>query len=160
MSKIWAFAPGFSAYQVSSTGEVKNDKGLLKPVVNKDGYRQCLLRIAGQRKNVLLHRLIASAFIENPQNLPVINHLDGNKLNNSVDNLEWCTVKHNHGHAVGLGLIKNTGEDNHRHSLKDHQVAEIKAMLAQGLGSRTIANKFGVTRSAIQHIKRGRTRIK
>lgn len=158
MIETWVTAPGFEAYQVSNTGRIKNSMFILNPVINKDGYRQCLLLKGEQRKNVLLHRLIASAFIPNLQNLPQINHLDGNKLNNTVTNLEWCTPKRNTNHAIEIGLIDNGGENNHNHVLKDTQVLEIRKLFKEGIGTRSIARMYGVTRSAIQHIKKGRTR--
>lgn len=158
MVENWVTAPGFEAYEVSTAGRIKNHKGLLEPAINKDGYRQCCLRSNGQKKNVVLHRLIATTFIPNPQNLPVINHLDGNKLNNAITNLEWCTVKRNTNHAIEIGLFSREGENNHNHVLKDLQVIEIKELLKNGVGTRSIARLYGVTRSAIQHIKKGRSR--
>lgn len=64
----------------------------------------------GKRQNKRVHRLLMETFIPNPNNYPHINHIDGNKLNNSLDNLEWCSVKHNTQHAIQLGLMKPTGE--------------------------------------------------
>lgn len=89
-------------YQVSNLGRVKslgNNKSkkekILKPGKNKFGYLYVILSKEGIHKNFQLHRLVAQAFIENPNNYPIINHKDENKLNNKVDNLEWCTQKYN-----------------------------------------------------------------
>jgi hypothetical protein len=64
-----------------------------------------LLRDGNRKKLVYLHRLIAGAFIDNPNNHPMINHIDGNRLNNSIDNLEWCTNSENQIHAISIGLV-------------------------------------------------------
>lgn len=74
----------------------------IKGWVQKTGYRAVTLD--GKKYN--LHRLVAQTFIPNPNNYPIINHIDGNKLNNNIDNLEWCTYSHNFKEAVRLGLIK------------------------------------------------------
>lgn len=68
---------------------------LLHPSILKCGYAQVKLQYKGKRKHFYLHRLIAEAFIENPNNLPYINHKDENKTNNNVSNLEWCTFEYN-----------------------------------------------------------------
>ena len=72
-----------------------------------NGYEFVCLRKDGVNHNCLKHRLVAEAFIKNPDNLPVVNHIDGNIHNNSVKNLEWCTQRYNLKHAVDIGLIKN-----------------------------------------------------
>ena len=72
-----------------------------------NGYEFVCLRKDGVNHNCLKHRLVAEAFIKNPDNLPVVNHIDGNIHNNSVKNLEWCTQGYNLKHAVDIGLIKN-----------------------------------------------------
>ena len=84
---------------VSRSGEVWAD-GDLKHQYLKKGYP--VVKVSG--KCLRVHRLIAEAFIPNPLNLPFVNHKDGNKINNSVDNLEWCTQKQNVHHALRTGL--------------------------------------------------------
>ena len=73
----------------------------------KNGYVYVYLYNNGVYKNVRLHKLVAKTFIPNPNNLPQVNHKDGNKLNNHVKNLEWCTASENIKHAYKLGLMKN-----------------------------------------------------
>lgn len=73
----------------------------------KNGYVYVYLCNNGVYKNVRLHKLVAKTFIPNPNNLPQVNHKDGNKLNNHVKNLEWCTASENIKHAYKLGLMKN-----------------------------------------------------
>lgn len=91
-------------YMVSSLGSVYrvNPKGLtlLTPGTFPNGYNYVRLTKTGKRKNALLHRIIATAFIPNPQNLPEVNHKDLIRSNNSINNLEWCTKSENAIHSV------------------------------------------------------------
>lgn len=84
-------------YSVSNKGRVLGEKRnrILKPAKNQCGYRFVVLFKDNAAKNHLVHRLVAEAFIDNPDNLPQINHKDENKDNNCVDNLKWCTAKYN-----------------------------------------------------------------
>ena len=84
-------------YQVSNYGNVLSVKRnkFLKPAEQCCGYYQIALSKKCIVKSFLVHRLVAQAFLENPDNLPVVNHLDENRKNNNVSNLEWCTVEHN-----------------------------------------------------------------
>ncbi len=72
-----------------------------------NGYQFVCLRKDGINRNILVHRLVAQAFISNPNNLPVVNHIDRDKTNNRVSNLEWCTQRYNLKHAINIGLIEN-----------------------------------------------------
>ena len=72
--------------------------------IDKDGYLRFRFWIKRKAYKIALHRLVALLYIDNPNNYPVVNHIDGNKKNNHKDNLEWCTVKHNTLHAIKLGL--------------------------------------------------------
>jgi hypothetical protein len=98
-------------YQVSNFGRVKSLKHgkerILKPAIGTRGYLQNELSTNGNRKNWALHRLVALAFIGNPENKPQINHIDGNKINNHIDNLEWVTRKENMEHAWNTGLFES-----------------------------------------------------
>ena len=102
MSKeIWKKIEGFEDYSVSNHGRVSNDKRnrVLKGHVHYSGYNRTALyknKVMFQKR---VHRLVAIAFIPNPENKPIINHKDGNKLNNHVNNLEWVTHKENILHA-------------------------------------------------------------
>lgn len=100
--------PGFEDYKINELGKITNIKTgrVLRTYLVKSGYV-----ITGLWKNKKciskkVHRHLAKAFIPNPLNLPQVNHIDGNKTNNSLDNLEWCTAKHNSNHAHKNGLIK------------------------------------------------------
>ena len=98
----WRDIEGYEGlYQISSLGRVKSfprpttPGGILKTIKRKDGYCSIKLSKNGKVKKVLVHRLVAKAFIPNTNNLPIINHKDENPLNNNVDNLEWCDNKYN-----------------------------------------------------------------
>lgn len=96
-------------YQVSNLGNVKNSRTnkLLSLRYRKDNHIDCMLYKNGQGKRYSVHRLVAIAFISNPNNYPIINHIDGNGLNNNVSNLEWCTYSYNTQHANDNNLINH-----------------------------------------------------
>ena len=102
------FAPvkGYEGnYEVSRLGEVRSipTRKLLKPYLQGRYYRVKLYK-DGFGKMYMLHRVVADAFCENPFQKPFVNHIDGNRLNNSADNLEWCTASENEAHAHRIGL--------------------------------------------------------
>jgi len=93
---------GFENYEVSNLGKVRNIKSgrTLKPRLHNNGYLGLCLYENNKRKNLLLHRIIATAFIDNPEAKPQVNHIDENKLNNDLSNLEWCTERENAIHGT------------------------------------------------------------
>lgn len=105
MVETWKYIPGYDKkYKVSNTGKVVNtqkrkhnsDMGyILTPSINRGYERVTLADRMHKLKHVFVHRLVALAFVPNPNNYVVINHKDENKLNNNADNLEWCTVQYN-----------------------------------------------------------------
>ena len=107
-------------YEVSNTGKVRSvnykNSGKtqeLKPAADPKGYMKTMLKIKGKWKTVKVHRLVAEAFIPNPKGLPQVNHCDGNKENNRIDNLEWATNKDNAHHAIEHGLFTNSYKATH-----------------------------------------------
>ena len=117
----WRPAKGFEEYfEVSSLGRVKSlprrvfdiARGwVVRPeeIIATDGktkYKTVGIRVGRKRKTISVHRLIAETFIPNPENLPVVNHIDGNTWNNAVENLEWVTIQDNVRHAYRTGLVK------------------------------------------------------
>ena len=95
----------YKGYYVTKCGKVFNRYGReLKPSLNKGGYKFLSLSHQGKPKTTMLHRMLAECFIPNPHNYPQINHRDGNKVNNELSNLEWCTPSYNVQHAWDTGL--------------------------------------------------------
>lgn len=107
----WREIKGFENYLVSNIGEVKNRKTnlVLRQYANPKGYLQVWLRNGLIRKKLFAHRIVAIAFIDNPENKQQINHKDGNKKNNTVDNLEWVTGKENILHKYRVLKALHTG---------------------------------------------------
>lgn len=114
MEEIWKDVTGYEGlYMVSNLGKVasvlrQGTKGnILTPTINKRGYHFVGLNKDHVRKNFKVHRLVAVAFIPNPCGYSEINHIDGDKSNNCVENLEWTDRKGNMGHARQMGVMKN-----------------------------------------------------
>ena len=116
MSKIaeeWRDIEQFKGeYQISNFGRIRNyrTKKVLKNYISPEGYICNSLRHSKEERThtVRVHRLIAEAFIPNPNNYPIINHIDGNKQNNNIENLEWCTAQHNIQHSFDNRLQEPT----------------------------------------------------
>ena len=138
VNEIWKDIPNYVGfYQASNKGRIRsverfvngkwgNDAArksvMLNPTKSKVGYLRCLLMKNSNRKTCSVHRLVALTFIENPKSNTQINHIDGNKLNNCICNLEWCTVTENNRHARLLGLnVSKSGEEHHSYGLKNKQ---------------------------------------
>ena len=99
----WKDIQGYEGlYQVSNKGQVKSTRNniILKPMISDKGYYHVDLYNKDNRKSCKVHRLVAQAFIPNPNNYPVINHKDENTINNQVSNLEWCTAQYNHDYGT------------------------------------------------------------
>ena len=103
MQELWKDIKGYEGkYQVSNFGRVKslnyknsNQEGYLTPSLSNRGYYRVSLTINGITKQFNIHRLVAETFLPNPSNLNCVNHKDENRLNNSVANLEWCSLEYN-----------------------------------------------------------------
>lgn len=121
---------------------------LLYPKLESNGYLRQTLSINNTHIQWSIHRLVAITYIPNPKNLPVINHKDGNKLNNTVENLEWCTILHNNHHAISLGLIptvKSGKDDNQSKPVILHQGCKKIKYGSMGEAHKSI----GLSRSSI-----------
>ena len=93
-------------YQINENGEIYNTKAnnFLKGHIENTGYVSVNLNINGIKKNYSLHRLMADIFLDNPNNLPIVNHIDGDKTNNKLENLEWVSQSQNRYHAIQTGI--------------------------------------------------------
>lgn len=168
-------------YQISNLGRVKGlprewlcayhgkslrkaPERILRPTINGKGYENLGLNNAKkERKMYRVHQMVAKTFVLNPQNLPQVNHKNGNKIDNRVENLEWTTNLENMRHAWKNGL-KNAnhtrGSKNPNTKLTEETVKEIKDVLknrSDKFGDRTIAKMFNVSRNIVTQIRRGNT---
>lgn len=101
--EVWRFIN--DKYRVSNLGRVMNDKyKILSQKTNKCGYKEVSIKIDGKFKTQLVHRLVAKAFIDNPNNKPQVNHINGDKACNRVENLEWITNDDNIKHSIKTGI--------------------------------------------------------
>ena len=139
-------------YEITRDGKVinKHTGHTLAPQPNGKGY----LRVSIGKKLMFIHRLVAEKYIPNPENKPQVNHKDGNKLNNCVDNLEWVTNQENRNHAVDNDL-QVTGERCSWAKLTEENVKEIRAN--PGYENEYWARKFKVSRGTINDVVNYRT---
>ena len=105
----WRVIEEFPNYEVSDEGQIRNKKGhILRPAINQYGYLIYPFSKEGKKHTCMIHRIVATTFIPNPNNLPQVNHKDENKVNNCVDNLEWCDCKYNANYGTKTQrMIKN-----------------------------------------------------
>ena len=161
--KAWRTISENPNYEVSNTGEVrhKEKKNILKLRTSIWGYKRARLSFSGLNGGRLyaVHRLVANAFIPNPLNLPQVNHKDGNKSNNNVDNLEWVSPKENTHHAVITGLLKS-GDKSHRTIIHKKELVEVYGLRKLGLTHKQIGEMFNVEKSTISAIFRSKRYLK
>lgn len=163
MKEIWKpIKESNGIYEVSNLGRVKSierkdrlgrpvKERILKQAVNHNHYMQVMLCIDCKRINYVVHRLVAEAFIPNEENKPYVNHIDLNRSNNVVTNLEWCTQKENLQHAVRMG-VSPKGERNSQAKLTREQVLEILKLSDTGIRSEKLGYMFGVSGRQVRNI--------
>ena len=116
-------------YMISDDGKVKNPKGKEMKLQIQQGYCHVTIQINKKGKRFRVHRLVAEAFIPNPENKPYVNHIDGNRMNNNINNLEWVTPQENTLHAVSTGLMQPTREKEIiQFDLDGNKIAEYKSI--------------------------------
>lgn len=156
--EIWKDIKGYEGlYQISNKGNVmslnyKNTgkSKLLKQILSTNGYLYIKLPKNGTYKNINVHRLVAEAFLENPDNLPCVNHKDECKTNNNVSNLEFCTYKYNLDYS---GSIDNVHINNKKPIL---QFTKLGEFVAEFNGLIDAQNKTGIQRTNISSCCRGK----
>ncbi|WKV24073.1 HNH homing endonuclease [Bacillus phage PSYJ-YH] len=158
----WRPVEGFPLYSVSSEGRIINVRTgrLLKQVKDKYGYMRLSLNRDGTSHTQKVHRIVAKAFIPNPENKPQVNHISGIKNENKVSNLEWVTNSENILHAYSLGLLNTsptTGEKHGLSKLTEKEVLLIREMSSQGTGSRELSKTFKISQSTICDIIKRRS---
>jgi DNA-binding transcriptional regulator YiaG len=134
---------------------LSGDYRLVKPRVHKKSGRvYANFTWRGITKSLLINRIVAIRFLPNPQNLPQVNHIDGNKENNALSNLEWSSGSDNEKHAHRTGLKSGRGSANSNAKLTSTEVQEIRASEQT---TQDLADRYGVGRSTIANIRRGTT---
>ena len=160
--------PGYEGkYLVSENGEVYSvrrqgtDGRTLSKRFNSNGY-VCVDLLRGKsKKRALVHRLVGEAFIPRPEGMNYINHIDGNKTNNHVSNLEWCTRSGNMKHAFSTGLSKVpclSNEHHPNHKLTNNEVIMIRRLYNDGKTGPELSRQFGVSKEQIYNIISGKQR--
>ena len=143
---------GFPEYKVTINGDVIGKRGKpMKGHIDHCGYREVIFSYFPYYKQALVHRLVLSTFnpIDGMENLDV-NHIDGNKLNNRLDNLEWCTRSENVIHSYKNGLQDNaTNQYGNYKVFTETQIQNIKELHNKGLTDKDIANIIGCSRSLV-----------
>lgn len=168
MKEVWKDIIGYEGlYQVSNLGRIKslaknrnslqNGDMLLKPSINKKGYLIVRLYKNTVSKDFPVHRLVANMFIDNPSNKREVNHINGVKHDNRMENLEWCTGSENVRHAFEIGInTPRKGTLNGMAKLNDAKVLEIKVKYSEGnTAMRKLALEYGVDYALIQRIIKG-----
>ena len=146
-------------FKISNKGNLwsKRSQKILKQHIHKNGYYVCSTKIGGRKgvdKCFKIHRLVAEAFIPNPENKPTVNHKDTNKLNNNVENLEWATHSEQTEHAYANGLIsKRIGENNPAAKITNSDAWKIlEARQATGLSAAKLEILLGYPASVIRRV--------
>lgn len=153
MNEVFRIIPGYEPYEISNLGHLRRNGVILSTPVARIGYKRKYLKDI--KKNLLIHRAIAMAFIPNPENKKEVNHIDGNKQNNAIKNLEWASRKENAQHAYRIGLMHDQrGEKSHRAKLKEHDIKIIREAASIGFSQTQIANYLKLDPSTINLIVR------
>lgn len=152
--EIWRPIPGYENYSVSNQGRVRNGAGHIMHVYPlRKGYLYLSLPTIGGHKQFSVARLVASAFIPNPDGKPQVNHKDGCSTNNLDSNLEWVTCSEQLQHAYDTGLRRKlSGEDHGRAKLTWEQVRQIRESV--GVSSAQLAKQFGISYPQVRTILR------
>lgn len=169
--RVWAYA---RRWETGGSMKIRRSRaaGFMRTHKTPAGYVMIKLSTNGRAKHELVHRLVALAWIPNPDGLPQINHLNAIKSDNRAENLEWCTASGNRRHAFGKGLI--TFNDNFRAAVRENakkahaatrklsyeEADQVRARFASGETKTVIAKDFGINRSTVWAIVNGKTYVR
>lgn len=153
--------PDMPWYRIGTHGTIISDaRGgkpkILKPAIDRYGYKKVTLFNNGKRNYLTVHRVVALTYLNNPDNLPQVNHKDGNKLNNYYKNLEWCTDLENKRHAHKNGLVdysKVSGINHYNTELTKENILDIRNKAEKDVPYKEIAQEYGISKSAVSRIK-------
>lgn len=154
--------PRKNTYCRTRNGKVQHIERIRKeqtytPQSHHTGYREIGLRHNGVRIRILLHRLIALAFVEGYEEGLCVNHINGIKTDNRAENLEWVSLARNTQHAWENGLVDVSGENQPMHKLTSRQVVYIRRLLNQGVSAHAISVIAGLSDVTIHNIKIGKS---
>lgn len=167
--EIWKDVVGYEGYyKVSNLGDVRSIErngtkigGQILSPFNSRGYIRVILSNNNIYKKISVHRLVALAFIPNPENKPCVNHINGIKSDNRIENLEWCTIRENNVHAFNMGLKTALKGENHIHSkLTSIQVNEIRNEFMQNRKrgiKKALSLKYNVSLQNICNVIKGKS---
>lgn len=164
--EIWKNIPGLdNCYYVSNigniksvgrvetgTGRIRKDK-MLSLCKDTSGYVNCRMMVDGKQKGFLVHRLVMLAFVGEDKERKFVNHKNGIKTDNRLENLEWCTRSENVKHSFLIGLQSNKGENHPSHKMTWDKVAEIRSKFSpRKYSSRKLASEYGISKTNVLDI--------
>lgn len=160
MNEVWKDIKGYEGlYQISNLARVKSFKfykgtneRILKNFKTSNGYLAVKLCKNKTKKDMTIHRLVAKHFILNPEFKITVNHINGKKEDNSINNLEWSTYKENNEHARKTGLNNDVGSNSHKAKISENEVIIIRNSYKLGYTQNEICRWFGVSRALISLI--------
>lgn len=158
MEEQWKQIDFNTKYEVSNFGRIRKrlvkrrPYNYLKLDTSNFGHKRINLWLDKKSKRFLVHRLVALAFIPNPENHPIINHIDANPANNRAENLEWCDQSHNTKHAYKIGTMNAKGSKNGLSILTEEIVLQIRDYAKKGLSQNNIGAKYGILQSHVSQI--------
>lgn len=169
--EIWKDIPGYEEYyQISNHGRIKSlnriscqnhiiEEKIRKATLDQDGYYKIILTVNGNVRSFFVHRIVATVFIPNVDNLPQINHKNCIKIDNRVENLEWTTSSENILHAFHMGVKNQKGEKNNSSKFRDVDIMGMKEMYNKNKNKEEIIKKFNISKSYLTRILKNKIRV-
>lgn len=157
IGEIWLPIKGYDGYEVSNQGRIRSTSKWRSRIYKQQAnirWGYLYVRFTPYKKTLRVNRLVAITFISNPENKPEVNHKNGIKTDNRVENLEWVTPSENCFHGYRIGIKKPSFG---ARKLTDNQVLEIKDLIKLGIRGSIIGPMYGVHKTAIYSIIKGKT---